>query len=43
MATKRTTEEAEAYIAESIKVWKETGNEKRIISLSNWAENWRLK
>lgn len=42
MPTERTIEEAEAYIIESIKYWKEKGLEKRIISLSNWAENWRV-
>lgn len=42
MPTERTIEEAEAYIIESIKYWKEKRLEKRIISLSNWAEHWRV-
>jgi hypothetical protein len=41
MLTERTVEEAEAYIQESIKQWKEIGQEKRIISLSNLVEKWR--
>lgn len=41
MPTERTVEEAETYIRESIELWKEIGSEKRIISLSNWAEKWR--
>ena len=42
MSTERTVEGAEAYIIESIGYWKSKGLEKRIISLSNWAEHWRV-
>jgi hypothetical protein len=42
MPSKKTVEEAEPYINESIKHWKENGLEKRIISLSSWAEKWRV-
>jgi hypothetical protein len=42
MATERTVVEAENYIYESIVHWKSKGLEKRIISLSNWAECWRV-
>lgn len=43
MPTKRTAEEAKAYIIESIELWEKEGIEKRIISLSNWAELWRSR
>jgi transposase len=43
MSTKRTAKEAETYINESIQLWKSKGIEKRIISLSNWAECWRVR
>jgi hypothetical protein len=42
MPTERTAVEAEAYIIESIEYWKSSGLDKRIISLSNWAEHWRV-
>jgi hypothetical protein len=39
--TQRTVEEAGKYILDSIEDWKNTGQDKKIISLSNWAEKWR--
>jgi hypothetical protein len=42
MSTERTAEEAEDYIIESMRYWKSYGLEKRIISLSKWAEYWRV-
>lgn len=42
MPTERTAAEAEAYIIKSIEYWKLNGLDKRIISLSNWAEHWRV-
>ena len=41
--TQRTVEEASKYILESIEDWKNKGQLKKIISLSNWAEKWRSK
>jgi hypothetical protein len=43
MPTERTPEEAEAYIKESIELWKEKSLNKRVVSLSNWAESYRNK
>ena len=39
--TPRTAEEASKYILESVEEWKNTNQDKKIISLSNWAEGWR--
>jgi gas vesicle protein len=39
--TQRTVEEASKYIQDSIEDWKKTGQDNKIISLSNWAEKWR--
>ena len=41
--TPRTAEEASKYILESLEEWKNTSRDKKIISLSNWAEKWRPK
>ncbi len=43
MPTKRSIEEAKTYIEESIKLWEGTNQEKQIISLSNWAEKYRIQ
>ena len=39
--TQKTTEEAIKYIQDSIENWKSAGQDRKIISLSNWAEKWR--
>ena len=39
--TQRTVEEASKYILDSIEDWKNSGQDKKIISLSNWAVRWR--
>ena len=36
--TPRTAEEASKFILESVEEWKNTSQDKKIISLSNWAE-----
>jgi hypothetical protein len=41
--TQRTVEEASKYILDSIEGWKSKGQDKKIISLSNWAERWNSK
>jgi len=41
--TPRTAEEASKFILESVEEWKNTSQDKKIISLSNWAEKWRSK